>query len=30
MSNLDIKFTVVVFTEAWQNYENVGLYNIEG
>ena len=30
MSNLDIKFTVMAFTETWLNYENVGLYNIEG
>ena len=30
MSNLDIKFTVMAFTETWLNVENVGLYNIEG
>ena len=30
MSNLDIKFTVMAFTETWLNVENAGLYNIEG
>ena len=30
MSNLDIKFTVMAFTETWLNDENAGLYIIEG
>ena len=30
MSNLDIKFTVMAFTETWLNDENAGLYKIEG
>ena len=30
MSNLDIKCTVMAFTETWLNDENAGLYNIKG
>ena len=30
MSNLDIKFTVMAFTEIWLNDENARLYDIEG